>query len=150
MLAVLPHQIPVTFRRLIHNPIGRLLFAALAAYIVWLKPVLGIAMFVLITGICLNDLDPAQEVERFTVLEKDKIKAGHRWFQEAVMKESPQVIQERKEDGGIIMDEVGDASPAWEDETTMHRQTVAIQDRPIDHEDSSELEYEQGVSSHMR
>lgn len=121
VLAVLPHQIPATFRRAMKAPLGLLLFAAATIWVWTLKPVLGMAMAIFLAAIVIYQSQHTMLTEGMAspALIRDKVsdKKAHRWFQEVVMKEKPTVIQERTESGHISVDSISehDATP-WHDE----------------------------------
>ena len=135
VLAVLPHQIPKTGRDVMKHPIGMTLFIAAAAGVTWLKPVVGIAMFLLLAGVLIYG--PHHTVEAFTqpTLNKDHVpkqKKSHRWFDEEVLSEMPDVIQERTEDPSLLYDKVTrQESGTWLSENTLDEQPEAIQERPV-------------------
>jgi hypothetical protein len=64
LLAVLPHKIPVTGRRVLGHVTTRLLFAAAAIYVWLLKPVLGTAMLILLASLVMM---PEAEADRSPV-----------------------------------------------------------------------------------
>jgi len=135
LLAVLPHQIPVSGRRFLQHPIGSMLFAAVSAAVAWKKPSLGMAMLILLAGAVLS----TAPVEHFgaMVLNKDRIQKQqnqqkHRWYEEEVLSEDPHGIQERTENPILNYDEVTDqeAEP-WFGERTLDEQPEAIQEKPV-------------------
>jgi MFS superfamily sulfate permease-like transporter len=141
LLAVLPHQVPATFRRAMRAPLGAILFGAATVWVWTMKPVLGIAMGIFLAAMVIyvgrheiregfsisvkadNALALSYEIrEGFhnstPTLIRDRVPPkSHRWFQEVVMQEKPAVIQERTESGRITVDTVTehDATP-WHDE----------------------------------
>lgn len=121
LLAVLPHQVPATFRRAVRAPLGLLLLGAATIWVWTLKPVLGIAMAIFLAAIVIYQSQHMMLTEGMSspVLIRDRVsdKNQHRWFQEVAMKEQPKVIQERTESGRISIDTVTehDATP-WYDE----------------------------------
>lgn len=123
ILAVLPHQVPATFRRAVYAPLGAILFAAGTIWIWILKPVLGMAMAIFLAAMIIYQNHHAMSMEGFSMASptiiRDRVsdKKAHRWFQEVVMQEKPKVIQERTESGRISVDAISehDATP-WYDE----------------------------------
>jgi hypothetical protein len=140
LLAVLPHQIPSYGRQVLLSPVGAVLYAAVAAWVFWKNPMLGMAMFMMLVGLHLSGI---RETFVAPVLNKDKVARKHRWFQEEVMMEEPHFIQERTEGPAFMLDEVSDqeAQP-WHDETVMDQHPVGIQERPV----STEAGYESSMS----
>ena len=122
ILAVLPHQVPATFRRAMRAPLGGVLFAGAAAWVWMMKPVLGTAMAIFLAAIVIYESRYSMSMEGFNsatpTLLRDHVKKNtHRWFQEVAMQEKPAVIQERTESGRITVDAIAehDATP-WHDE----------------------------------
>lgn len=134
ILAVLPHQIPATFRRAMRAPLGVVLFGAATVWVWTLHPVLGIAMAIFLAAMVLYESRHGSALEGMAspTLIRDKVsqKNGHRWFQEVVMQEQPRMIQERTESGRISVDAVSesDATP-WHDEP--EGAPIAIQERAV-------------------
>ena len=147
VLAVLPHQIPRAGREAINHPIGRLLFAAFAAAVWYLKPVLGAALLILLAGIILH-APPAVEGFAATNLNKDRVREGsgsHKWFDEEVLREEPRAIQERTENPTMSYDEVVDhENELWHSERTLHEQPKAIQEKAV----GTVPEYDEGGRSY--
>jgi len=144
ILAVLPHQIPESGRRILEHPNGSLLFAALSAYVAWLSPVLGAAMFIFLAGIILHAA-PLAEHFAATNLNKDRIrKSGvHKWLGEEVLSENPKAIQERTANPVISYDEVPDGEQ-WHDEDVLGEHPHAIQERAV----GPVPEYDEGSRSY--
>lgn len=121
VLAVLPHQVPATFRRAMRAPLGAVLFAAASAWVWMLKPVLGTAMAIFLAAVVIYESRHASYMEGFMsapTLVRDRVqKNAHRWYQEVALQEKPKVIQERTGTGNINVDTVSehDATP-WHDE----------------------------------
>jgi hypothetical protein len=140
LLAVLPHQVPMTFRHAMRAPLGAILFGAATVWVWTMKPVLGIAMGVFLAAMVIYEgrhgmregfrtsakADSSlflshgirEGFNATPTLIRDRVpKNSHRWFQEIVMQEKPSVIQERTESGRITVDSVTehDATP-WHDE----------------------------------
>lgn len=134
LLAVLPHQVPLTFRQAIRAPLGALLFAAASVWVWTMKPVLGTAMGLFLAGVYLFTATQSS-VEGFNsaapqAITKDRVTNKHRWYQEVAMHEKPRVIQERTEEGRLLVDTVTehDATP-WHDEPD--GAPHLIQERPV-------------------
>ena len=128
ILAVLPHQIPATFRRAMRAPLGIVLFGAATAWVWTLHSVLGIAMAIFLAAVVIYGSTVEGMASPALVRDKVSGKNGHRWFQEVVMQEKPKMIQERTETGRISVDTVSesDATP-WHDEP--EGAPIAIQER---------------------
>ena len=144
ILAVLPHQIPATGRRVIEHPIGSLLFAALSAYVAWKLPVLGAAMFIFLAGLVLH-----KSAEPFAAnnLNKDKLtkRERHRWEGEVMLEEKPKAVQTKTEDPNMSYDEITDVeSEPWQGEQVLDEQPHAIQDRRV----GQVPEYDEGGASY--
>ena len=153
VLAVLPHQMPATFRRAMRAPLGAVLFAAAAVWVWTMKPVLGIAMAIFLAAIIIYETSSAAVGYEPSLLEKRLAEShhsmltegfnsapslvrdhvqnnAHRWYQEVAMQEKPKVIQERTGVGRINVDTVTehDATP-WYDEP--EGAPHAIQERSV-------------------
>lgn len=141
VLASLPHQVPEYGRRVLRTHLGAMMFAAASTAVFFLKPILGVAMILLLASLLIK-----QESETFVaqILIKDKARAN-RWYQEDVMMEEPQMIQERTSDHGFTVDEVTDqdAKP-WFGEAAMDETPKAIQERSVGVSDPSVTEYDRG------
>lgn len=145
VLAVLPHQIPRAGREAINHPIGRLLFAAFAAAVWYVKPVLGISLLIMLAGIILHVSSPTVEPFAATNLNKERVQISHKWFDEEVLREEPRAIQERTENPVMSYDEVVDHDTnIWHSERTLHEQPKAIQDKAV----GSVPEYDEGGRSY--
>jgi hypothetical protein len=133
LLAALPHQIPAYIRAFLLSSAGALLYVAAAAWTLYKKPVLGIAMFLLIVGLRLT----AGSAEGFLapILNKDPVQPQQRrkWFQEEIMTEEPHVIQERTDNEAITYDEVSseERDAHWYSDSTLDKHPTAIQERPV-------------------
>lgn len=130
VLAVLPHQVPPSGRRVLEHPLGGLLFAALSAYVAWRIPVLGAAMFIFLAGIVLHP----RPKEPFTamILNKDPVQRRHRWMNEEVLNEDPHGVQERTENPVLNFDEVmDDQVQQWHGEQELGEHPHAIQDKAV-------------------
>lgn len=129
LLAVLPHQVPASFRSVLHTNVGAILYLLMVAWIFTKTPVLAMALLILFAGVRAANL-----TENFApmTLVKNKVTQKHRWLQEEVMMEDPHTIQERTEGPGLIIDEVSsdDAKP-WFGEAVMDETPRGIQDRPV-------------------
>jgi hypothetical protein len=129
LLAVLPHQVPLSFRKAVHSHIGLVCLLSIAVWIFTKSPVLGMAMFILIAGIRMAKL-----IEPFApqTLIQDKVQKKKVWFGEEVMSEDPHTIQERTDSPGLIRDQVTDqdAKP-WFGEEALEEHTTEIQERPV-------------------
>jgi len=145
VLAVLPHQIPETGRRILEHPVGSLLFAAAAAWVAWKSPVLGAAMFLFLAGIRLHG--PAR-IEPFAAikLSKERVQQPERrWLGEELMSEEPHAIQERTENPTLNFDKVtSQESEQWMDERMLDEHPYAIQDKAV----GSVPEYDEGGASY--
>jgi hypothetical protein len=128
LLTVLPHQIPKQMFRFLASRAGSILFAALSVFVFWKKPVLGMAMFLLLLGV-----RTSRYVELFGSLKvnKDIIGRKHKWFQEEVMMEDPHIIQEKTDGPGLVLDEVTEGT-RWFGEDTLGEMPKGIQDRPTE------------------
>jgi hypothetical protein len=132
LLAALPHQIPAYIRNFLTSSAGGLLYAAAAIWVLYKKPVLGVAMLLLIVGLRLSHA--RGEAFIAPVLNKDKVSAKpRRWFQEEVFSEEPHAIQERTEEPAITYDEVSgeERGAHWYSEEALQEHPAAIQERPV-------------------
>ena len=150
LLAVLPHQVPRTGRRLLASWAGLALGVALAAWLFFYAktPVLATAFLLFVAAVHIFSYN--KQIETFyaaPILVKDAVPAKKpRWFQEEVLMEDPHGIQERTEEGGFLVDEVAPGGHHWEVESVMGEQPVAIQERPVAPMDSSDNPYATGAS----
>lgn len=150
LLAVLPHQVPRTGRRLLASWPGLLLGLALAAWLFFYAktPVLATAVLLFVAAVHISSYN--KQIESFyaaPILVKDSVPAKKsRWYQEEVLMEDPHGIQERTEEGGFLVDEVAPDSHHWEGETAMGEQPAAIQERPVTHMDTTDNPYATGSS----
>lgn len=130
LLAALPHQVPVTGRRVLQNPVGAVAFLALAAWIAWRDyHVLAAAMILLLAGVWICG---TRETFVAPILNKDHVKRDkHRWLSEEVMSEEPTMIQERTEGPALVEDEVHTTEHRWQVEQSMEEHPVGIQERPV-------------------
>jgi len=105
-----------------------MLFFALSIYVFWKIPVLGMAMMIFLVSIQFNTY-----VETFVpnILSKEKITNKQRWFQEEVLMEEPESIQDRTDSPGITIDEVTGQPNRWFVERTLGESPIAIQERPV-------------------
>lgn len=131
LLAVLPHKIPVTGRRILGHVTTRLLFAAASIYVWLLKPVLGTAMLILLASLVLMP-----DTETFTTsivtLNHDRVKSGsNKWLVEDTLAEKPRGIQDRTADSNLTYDEVPDENLTWHSEKVLDEHPTAVQDKTI-------------------
>jgi hypothetical protein len=125
VLAALPHQIPVPIAFGLRTPLGAFAFGLLSVAALWKKPVLGMAMMILLVATWMSNY-----IEGFsTNITKDKIYTKKRWLSEEIMHEEPTFIQERTEQI-ILNDEVQDMEP-WMVEETLGEHPSGIQERPV-------------------
>ena len=141
LLAVLPHKIPVTGRRLLSHATTRILFAAASIYVWLLKPVLGTAMLVLLASLVMM---PGSESESFTTsitnLNHDRVKSGsNRWLVENILAEKPHGIQDRTADSNLTYDEIPDESLSWHSEKVLDEHPTAIQDKELSQSTINEI-----------
>lgn len=130
LLAVLPHQMPMVWHRLMKNTVVRVMFAV-ASIFVWMKaPVLGTAMLILLLSMIIMPVS-----ESFTImnLNKDRVKEGRsHWLVEDIMSEDPHGIQDRTEETNLNFDKVeGQHTGTWHSEKVLDEHPVAIQDKPV-------------------
>ncbi len=147
LLAVLPHQIPPTLRRLLSHPIGAILLLLVAAAIgVWYKkPVLGAALLLLVAAVQIRDRTHPREGFAAPILVKDRRPKGSvDWFVEDTLGEDPHGIQERTEEGGFLYDEVEGPSRPWFVESTLNERPLAVQERTVTAGDPHDTPYETG------
>ena len=131
VLAVMPHQIPVTARQFIRNPVGSILAVTLAAWLFNQSPVLAVAMLLLVAGVWTMPA-AAEPFVASPVMNKDTVPTKRRWLSELTMSEEPAVIQERTDAPAIMKDDVGheEAKP-WFGESAMGEHPAGIQERPV-------------------
>jgi len=135
VLAALPHQLPLNVSFGLTTPVGSLLFAVLAAAVLWKKPVLGMAMFILLAS-----TNMANYVEGFSQnITKDKIQKTNKWTSEIIMDEEPVVIQERT-DAVIVHDYVNPKDSTWFGESILGETPKGIQERSTPMEPFPETE----------
>ena len=134
ILAVLPHKIPVFGRQLFGLTIVRILFAGASIYIGMMKPVLGIAMMMLLVSVILMPVS-----ESFTTINLNKDSSGrkHRWIVEDTLAEEPDYIQDRTTESNLNFDKVSEDKPRWGSDRAMDEHPTAIQDKqlPSEYED---------------
>ena len=145
IVAVLPHQIPSVGRYILTHPLGWFGFAGMSAYVFWLKPLVGMAMFILLAGISFELFrsiimrQPLVAVEAFAPLNlnNDKIgktgKTRHLWLEEEILSEIPEGIQTLTEESNLTFDSVApnNRGTRWFVETQLNERPVAIQDRRV-------------------
>lgn len=131
LLAVLPHQVPMSGRRLLSHPFAAISVGGGALWLFWTQhPVLGLALLIFLTGVLMY----SQSAEGFTapILNKDRVTQRRRWLGEELLSEDPHAVQERTDNPAITYDKVdSDEAAPWFDETTLNRTPEAIQERPV-------------------
>ena len=131
LLAVLPHQIHMSGRRILGNPIVAILGIAGAGWLFWQHhAVLGMALLIFLTAMFIH----ANTTEGFSapILNKDTVTKKRRWLGEEILSEEPHGIQERTDNPAITYDKVEpDEATPWFDETTLNQHPEAIQERPV-------------------
>jgi hypothetical protein len=135
LLAALPHQIPQ--RQVLLNPVGAILFLVVAAWVTTKRPVLGMAMLILLASVWILP----EKTEGFVpALNVDAVQKKKRWLEEEIMSEEPTAIQERTEDPALLLDRVGheERDHRWFEEHTMEEHPAGIQEKPV----GSLLEYD--------
>ena len=151
LLAALPHQLPRHVHRVLRHPAGAALLLAVAAAVgVWYKkPVLAIALLLLVAAVQIRARTHPLEGFAAPILVKDrssqKDKTG-RWFVEETQNEDPHGTQERTEEGGFLYDEVQQPAKPWFVESTLDEHPQAIQERPIGSSETSDTPYGTGAS----
>lgn len=151
LLAALPHQLPRPVHRVLRHPVGAALLLAVAAAIgIWYKkPVLGIALLLLVAAVQIRARSHPLESFAAPILVKDRSAQKDktsRWFVEEALNEDPHGTQERTEEGGFLYDEVQHPSKPWYVESTLDEHPQAIQERPVGTADTSDTPYETGAS----
>jgi len=150
LLAVLPHQLPRPVRVFLQHPAGAALLLAVAAAVgIWYKkPVLGIAILLLVAAIQIRTRAFPTEGFAAPILVKDKIaqKEKSRWFVEETLNEDPHGIQEHTDEGGLLYDEVQHPAKPWFVENSLGEHPAAIQERTVSEADPSDTPYETGHS----
>ena len=146
VLAALPHQLPLPVSFGLRTGLGATCFALLSAGVMWKKPVLGMAMFILLAGTWMSNYIEgfAGKKEGFTAnIIKDAVQNKHRWLSEEIMNEDPHGIQERTE-YNMINDDVTeqDAQP-WLVEDVLGETPMGIQERPVQPMQMQETTYSQ-------
>jgi hypothetical protein len=94
VLAVLPHQVPATFRRAIKAPLGAMLFAAATAWVWMLKPVLGIAMAIFLAAIVIYETSSAAGGYEPSLLEKRWAESRHTSYMEHFSNSTPTLVRD--------------------------------------------------------
>ena len=131
ILAVLPHKIPLFGRQLLGLTVVRILFAAASIYIGMMKPVLGIAMMILLVSVIMM---PVSESFALMQLNKDSSGRKHHWLNEVMNHEEPEFIQTSTRETNLNLDEVSEDKPLWGDEKTLGQYPKGIQDKPVSSE----------------
>ena len=131
ILAVLPHKIPLFGRQLLGLTIVRILFAAASIYIGMMKPVLGIAMMILLVSVILM---PVSESFALMRLNKDSSGRKHHWLVEETFAEEPDFIQTSTRETNLNLDKVSEGKPRWGSERAMDEHPKGIQDKPVSSE----------------
>jgi hypothetical protein len=111
---------------------GGLLYAIVATWVLYKKPVLGLAMLLMIIGLRLTHKNGEGFIA--PVLNKDTVsQKPRRWFSEEVLSEEPHMIQERTDDPAMTYDEVSleEAGARWYSESALEEHPIAIQERPV-------------------
>ena len=125
-LAALPHQLPIPMTWGLRTNIGRILGLVIAAVAGYYRPILGMAIAILLISTNMADY-----VEGYSnqSISKDKVEQKQRWTSEEIMSEEPEAIQERSETV-LLKDTVTsqDAEP-WEDERTLDIHPKGVQER---------------------
>ncbi len=150
VIAALPHQIPIPVSWGLRTSIGRILGLATSVAVAYYKPVLGMAL-----GILMVSTNVSNYVEGFSSLKegfgslkegyqtitKDKVEKKNRWISEKIMFEEPEAIQERSE-SVLLKDAVTnqDAKP-WLGERTLGEEPKGIQERSMPAQAFQETEY---------
>ena len=130
VLAALPHQIPLVFRKGLRTWIGGSAFAAVIAWVGMKVPVLGMAMALMMASVLLSSVGSEPFVA--PVLNVNRVASKKRWFSEEVLSEDPHAIQERTESPSFLLDKVGeDEKHVWLDEDILDLHPEAIQERPV-------------------
>jgi hypothetical protein len=142
VLAVLPHQIPSTGLRVLRSGLGSVLWFALSLAVAYKKPVLGVAMLMVLASVRIQS---ASEPFQAPILTKDTVQnKQRRWFQEEIMMEEPAIIQERTDRPQILLDKVdGEEHQKWFVEEQLDETPMGIQERPVPYA----TEYDDGNSS---
>jgi hypothetical protein len=125
ILAALPHQLPIPMTWGLRTNIGRILGLVLALATGYHRPILGMAIAILLISTNMSEY-----VEGFTQsISKDRVERKQRWTSEEIMLEEPEAIQERSETM-LLKDTVTaqDAKP-WEDERTLDINPKGVQER---------------------
>jgi len=128
--------------------VGAVLLLVVAAAIgVWYKkPVLAIALLILVAAVQIRSRAHPAEGFAAPILVKDRREDRSRWFVEETLNEDPHGTQERTEEGGFLFDEVEHPNRPWFVESTLDEHPLAIQERPVGTADTSDTPYETGAS----
>ena len=131
ILAVLPHKIPLLGRQLLGLTVVRLLFAATSIYIGLMKPVLGVAMLILLVSVIMM---PVSESFSLMRLNKDSSGRKNHWLVEETFAEEPDFIQISTRETNLNLDKVSDNKPRWGSEEALEEHPQGIQDKPVSSE----------------
>ena len=148
ILAALPHQLPIPMSWGLRTNIGRILGLVVAVATGYHKPVLGMALAILLISTNMSDyvegfsLNEGSSLnEGYQSISKDNVDRKHRWTSEKIMLNEPEAIQERSDSilrKDIVTDQ--DAQP-WEDERTLGEKPTGIQERAMTTQAYQETEY---------
>ncbi len=142
-LAALPHQLPIPISWGLRTNIGRILGLAASVAVAYYKPVLGMALAILLISTNMSNYVEGFDSfkEGYQSITKDKVERKHRWTSEEIMLEEPEAIQERS-DSIIRKDTVTaqDAKP-WLGERTLGETPTGIQERAMSAQTYQETEY---------
>jgi hypothetical protein len=133
ILAALPQQVPKAAATAFRTWLGAAAWLAVAIWVGLRKPVLGIAMGLLLVAVRLAPTT----AEPFTapILNKDRVhsRERQRWLSEEVLSEDPHGIQERTENPGLLYDKVSaeERAAGWHSEKVLGEHPEAIQERPV-------------------
>ena len=125
VLGVLPHQVPHHGRRVLQNPVGGLVFAALSVYVASKHPVLGAAMLIFLAGLVFDGFR-RQEGFTATTLNKERVKQNNRWLGEELLSETPVGVQDNTFTSVLNYDKVS-TKHRWGEEDTLDVKPEAVQ-----------------------
>jgi hypothetical protein len=123
ILAALPHQLPVSLG--LRTNIGRIGMLLISIAVGWKKPVLGVALFILLLSTNMSDY-----IEGFAQnITRDRVNKKGLWYSEEVMHEVPTTIQE-KTDSLLVQDHVTEQNAGpWFGESSLGENPQGIQER---------------------